>query len=66
MYALTEQDLDQIQKIIDILGTPSSEDLAEVKQDRARKYLLSLPPKPKIPFSKLYPHANAAGMYLLV
>lgn len=53
--------LDQIHKIIDILGTPSPEDIEQVTQEKARRYLRSLPYKPKIPFSKLYPHANPLG-----
>lgn len=57
--------LDQIHKIIDILGTPAAEDIEQVTQDKARRYLRSLPFKPKIPFNKLYPHANPLAVDLL-
>lgn len=57
--------LDQIHKIIDVLGTPSPEDVAAVKQEKARRYLKSLPFKPKIPFVKLYPRANPLALDLL-
>jgi len=57
--------LDQIHKIIDILGTPSPEDIEQVTQEKARRYLRSLPIKPKIPFRRLFPAANPMAIDLL-
>lgn len=57
--------LDQIHKIIDILGSPAPEDVEQVTQEKARRYLRSLPPKPKVPFQRLYPHANPLAVDLL-
>eukprot|EP00698_Gefionella_okellyi_P006885 TRINITY_DN1663_c0_g1_i2.p1 TRINITY_DN1663_c0_g1~~TRINITY_DN1663_c0_g1_i2.p1 ORF type:complete len:390 (+),score=74.59 TRINITY_DN1663_c0_g1_i2:132-1301(+) len=57
--------LDQIHKIIDITGTPAAEDVEQVTQEKARKYLRSLPFKPKIPFARMYPQANPLALDLL-
>merc|ERR1719347_1993340 len=57
--------LDQLYHILGILGSPTQEDLASILNDKARCYLASLPFKPKIPFSKLYPNADPQAMDLL-
>ena len=47
--------LDQLNLILGILGSPSQEDLNCIINEKARGYLMSLPPKPKVPWPKLYP-----------
>ena len=51
--------LDQLNHILGILGSPSNEDLSCIRNEKARSYLQSLPFKPKIPWTRLYPNAHA-------
>lgn len=44
-----------------ILGSPSQEDLNCIINTKARNYLQSLPEKPKVPWDKLFPRADAKG-----
>jgi len=57
--------LDQLNLILGILGSPSQEDLNCIINEKARGYLMSLPPKPKVPWPKLYPKADAKALDLL-
>jgi len=57
--------LDQLNHILAVLGSPTQSDLQSILNDKARTYLASLPYKPKIPFSKLYPGANPLALDLL-
>jgi mitogen-activated protein kinase 1/3 len=57
--------LDQLNHILGILGSPSPEDLNCIKNEKARSYLQSLPFKPKIPWTRLYPNAHAQALDLL-
>lgn len=43
---------------VQVIGSPSEEDIAFVSSDKARRYLRSLPPCPRADFRKLYPHAD--------
>lgn len=43
---------------LQVIGSPSEEDIAFVSSDKARRYLRSLPPCPRADFRKLYPHAD--------
>jgi hypothetical protein len=54
-------DIHQIQRVIEILGTPSEEDIMSITNEQARNFVRSLGYKPKIPFERLYPHAPPAG-----
>lgn len=56
-------DLDQLNHILSILGSPSQEDLNCIINEKARSYLQSLPRKPKVPFSQLYDGADANGRF---
>jgi mitogen-activated protein kinase 1/3 len=42
--------LDQVQKIIAILGTPSAQDLAYIGNESAIKYIKSLPKRSRLNF----------------
>ncbi|XP_076266271.1 mitogen-activated protein kinase rl isoform X2 [Rhynchophorus ferrugineus] len=57
--------LDQLNHILGVLGSPSQEDLNCIINEKARSYLQSLPYKPKVPWAKLYPHADARALDLL-
>ena len=57
--------LDQLNHILGILGSPSNEDLNCIRNEKARSYLQSLPYKPKIPWTRLYPNAHAQALDLL-
>jgi hypothetical protein len=43
---------------LQVIGSPSEEDIAFVSSDKARRYLRSLPPCPRADFRKLYPDAD--------
>lgn len=58
-------DLDQLNHILGILGSPSQEDLNCIINEKARSYLQSLPHKPKIPWTKLYADADLKALDLL-
>ena len=57
--------LDQLNHIMGVLGSPSQEDLQSILNDKARCYLASLPFKPKVPFSRIYPAADGQALDLL-
>lgn len=57
--------IDQLNKILNVLGTPDEETIQTIKSSRAQTYIRSLPYMEKIPFSKLYPNAEAAAIDLL-
>merc|ERR1719226_364836 len=57
--------LDQLNHILGILGSPSNEGLACIINEKARSYLQSLPYKPKIPWTRLYPSADEHALDLL-
>lgn len=49
----------QLRLICDKLGRPSEKDLDFVTSERARRFMLSLPQKPPVPFAELFPaHKN--------
>lgn len=58
-------DVDQLNQILAILGTPDDETLRRIGSDRALLYIRSLPQMPKVPFSKLYPRASPVALDLL-
>jgi serine/threonine protein kinase len=57
--------VDQLNQILQILGTPDDETLRRIGSDRALMYIRSLPRTPKIPWEKLYPRANPQALDLL-
>ena len=60
-----EHYLDQIQKIISVLGSPSNSDLEFVTKKEARNFVLNLQKKKPKPFNVLYPKANPLALDLL-
>ncbi|EKM80734.1 hypothetical protein AGABI1DRAFT_112477 [Agaricus bisporus var. burnettii JB137-S8] len=57
--------VDQLNQILHYLGTPPEETLRRVGSPRAQDYIRSLPIKPRVPFSTLYPRANPLAIDLL-
>ncbi|XP_072164078.1 mitogen-activated protein kinase 1-like isoform X1 [Diadema setosum] len=57
--------LDQLNHILGILGSPCPDDLACIINEKARAYLEGLPLKPKVPWTRLYPKADAKALDLL-
>lgn len=57
--------LDQLSHILSVLGSPSQEDLDCIVNEKARSYLQSLPFKPKVPWNRLFPQADAKALDLL-
>ncbi|PVU90944.1 hypothetical protein BB559_004382 [Furculomyces boomerangus] len=57
--------VDQLNQIINILGTPDDETLQRIGSERAQMYIKSLPFTQKVPFSRLFPSATPNALDLL-
>lgn len=55
----------QMRLIIETLGSPEEADMDFISSPYARKYIASLPRKPKVDFAVLYPDANPLAIDLL-
>ncbi|KIK09866.1 hypothetical protein K443DRAFT_118383 [Laccaria amethystina LaAM-08-1] len=64
-YVATRCYVDQLNQILHYLGTPSEYTLRRVGSPRAQDYIRSLPIKPRVLFSTLFPHANPFAIDLL-
>jgi len=62
--AYTDQ-LDQLNVIFDVIGTPSKDEIEKIDNDRARSYLRSLPFKPKIDLPRRFAGADPQAVDLL-
>lgn len=60
-----EDYLDQVQRIIAVLGMPSQEDMSFIGNESAKRYIKSLPKRQRVPWSTLYPKANPVALDLL-
>jgi len=60
-----EDYIHQLQIICETLGKPDERDLGFITSDKAKRFMRGLPPKPKVPFSTLYPKANPRALDLL-
>ena len=54
-YLSGEDYLDQVQRIIAVLGTPTTEDMKYIGNQNAIKYIKSLPKRSKQQWESLYP-----------
>lgn len=65
-YILGDHYLDQIQKIISVLGSPSTEDLEFITNPEAKEFVLvKLAKRTKQSFSSLFPKSNPVALDLL-
>ncbi|KAG5116061.1 hypothetical protein JHK84_042174 [Glycine max] len=55
----------QLDLMTDLLGTPSLEAIARVRNEKARRYLSSMRKKKPVPFSQKFPHADPRALRLL-
>ena len=55
-------DVDQLNQILSVCGTPDDETLERLGSARAQVYIRSLPPSPKVPFSRIFPNASPVGI----
>ncbi|POO02305.1 Serine/threonine protein kinase [Trema orientale] len=55
----------QLDLMTDMLGTPSAEAIARVRNEKARRYLSSMRKKKPIPFSHKFPNADPLALRLL-
>ncbi|KAL8167615.1 hypothetical protein V2J09_009114 [Rumex salicifolius] len=55
----------QLDLITNLLGTPSSEIISWVRNDKARKYLMDMRKKNPVPFSQKFPNVDPLALRLL-
>jgi len=55
----------QITRTIEIIGSPSEEDISHIGSEQARDFIRSLGNRPKVPFAKFFPRASPAAIDLL-
>ncbi|KAJ7954972.1 Mitogen-activated protein kinase [Quillaja saponaria] len=55
----------QLDIMTDLLGTPSPEAIARIRNEKARRYLSSMRRKKPIPFSQKFPNADPLALRLL-
>lgn len=55
----------QLDLMTDLLGTPSPEAVARIRNEKARRYLSSMRKKPPVPFSQKFPNADPLALHLL-
>ena len=55
----------QLELITDLLGTPSPEEVAAVRNEKARRFLQQMPPKPAQSMEARFPKAQPAALRLL-
>ncbi|TFK71652.1 Pkinase-domain-containing protein [Pluteus cervinus] len=57
--------VDQLNKVLDVLGTPSEEVIRKIGSDKAQAYVQSLPFKKTVPFRNILPTADLLAIDLL-
>uniref|UniRef100_H2P4V9 mitogen-activated protein kinase n=1 Tax=Pongo abelii TaxID=9601 RepID=H2P4V9_PONAB len=57
--------IDQLKRIMEVVGTPSPEVLAKISSEHARTYIQSLPPMPQKDLSSIFRGANPLAIDLL-
>ncbi|KAJ1688345.1 hypothetical protein LUZ63_019735 [Rhynchospora breviuscula] len=55
----------QLDLITDLLGSPSTETISKVRNEKARRYLSSMRKKTPVPFSQKFPKADPLALKLL-
>lgn len=57
--------VDQLNQILNVLGTPDEVTLSRIGSARAQEYVRNLPYKPPMSFQSIFPHANPPAIDLL-
>jgi mitogen-activated protein kinase 1/3 len=57
--------LDQLNHILNVIGSPNEADLTCIRNEKARSYLMGLPFKPVVPWQRLYPKADIKALDIL-
>lgn len=57
--------IDQLNLILNVIGSPDDNDLASIVNEKARNYISSLKSRSKQPFSRIYPDADSNALDLL-
>ncbi|KAJ1742470.1 mitogen activated protein kinase [Coemansia sp. RSA 989] len=57
--------VDQLNQILQILGTPDDATLSRIGSERAQMYIRSLPYMPKVPWEHIFPNATPLALDLL-
>lgn len=57
--------LDQVQRVIGVLGTPNADDMHFIGNPAARRFISKLPKREKMKWTTLYPKANPIALDLL-
>lgn len=57
--------VDQLNKILDVLGTPEERVITRIGSDKAQAYIRSLPIRKKAPFQRILPMADAQAIDLI-
>ncbi|XP_071691259.1 mitogen-activated protein kinase 9-like [Rutidosis leptorrhynchoides] len=55
----------QLDLMTDLLGTPSSESLLRIRNEKARRYLTNMRKKPPVPFAHKFPNVDPLALRLL-
>ncbi|KAE9410963.1 putative MAP kinase [Gymnopus androsaceus JB14] len=55
----------QLDLILDVIGTPSLDDISKISSRRSRDYMRSLPIRKRRPFIGLFPHASSEAIDFL-
>uniref|UniRef100_A0A7N0UUU7 mitogen-activated protein kinase n=1 Tax=Kalanchoe fedtschenkoi TaxID=63787 RepID=A0A7N0UUU7_KALFE len=55
----------QLDLMTDLLGTPPTESIARIRNEKARRYLASMRKKQPVPFSQKFPNADPQALCLL-
>ncbi|KAF8399001.1 hypothetical protein HHK36_014868 [Tetracentron sinense] len=55
----------QLDLMTDLLGTPSAESIGRIRNEKARRYLISMRKKPPVSFSQKFPDADPLALRLL-
>lgn len=63
--ALPQDSRDQLNTILDVLGTMDEEDIAEIADPDVQAYLRGLPPRPRKNLQEMYPGAEPEAIELL-
>jgi mitogen-activated protein kinase 1/3 len=60
-----EDYLDQVQRVIAVLGMPTADDMAFIGNESARRYIRNLPKRQRLPWTTLFPKASPTALDLL-